>query len=165
MSTPPEIPPAPSATQLGLDADAAAYLERLRAAGAPPMYTLTPEQVRAGFAATAATVGHEGEPVAEVHDADADGVPVRVYRPEGAQGVVVYLHGGGWVVGTLDNYDHVCRALAASSGSTVVSVDYDLAPEARHPAAVLQGERALRWATGLPGGDRLAVAGDSAGGH
>jgi len=97
-------------------------------------------------------------------------LPVRIYTPEG-QGsfpVVVFFHGGGWVVGDLDTQDMICRALCHGGESVVVSVDYRLAPEHKFPAAVDDAWAATRWAAahvadlrGDPG--RLVVAGDSAG--
>ena len=97
-------------------------------------------------------------------DADADGVPVRVYRPTGrAAGALVYFHGGGWVVGSLDSHDRLCRTLAARAGATVVSVGYRLAPEHPFPAAVEDAWTATCWSA-----ERyrpLALGGDSAGGH
>jgi acetyl esterase len=102
--------------------------------------------------------------VDSVEDHDADGVPVRVYRPAGGeQAALVYLHGGGWVLGGLDSHDPLCRTLAARSGQTVVAVDYRRAPEHRYPAAVRDAWTAYRWAHERF--DRLAVGGDSAGGH
>ena len=82
-----------------------------------------------------------GEPVelADVRDATAGGVPVRVYRPrgDGELPAIVHLHGGGWVLGDLDSHDTVCRDLAAGSGCAVVAVDYRLAPEHPFPAALV----------------------------
>ena len=100
-------------------------------------------------------------------------LPVRVYTPgEGAPPfpVVVWFHGGGWVVGTLDTYDPLCRALAAAVPAVVVSVGYRLAPEHRWPAAAEDAYAATLWASrnaARLGGvqHRLAVAGDSAGGN
>lgn len=146
-----------------LDPDAAALLERLRASGAPPLQEGTPEQARAGHESSAAALSGPGEPVEDVHDLTVDGVPVRVFVPRDARGTTVYAHGGGWVVGTLDTYDPLCRALANRSGSTVVSVGYDLAPESRHPVQVRQVLAVLRWASAR--GGRVAAAGDSAGAH
>ncbi len=145
-----------------LDPDAAAYLERL--AGAPPLPTLTPQQVRDAHVAGSAVVSTPGPEVAREHDDVVEGVPVRYYAPEGARGLTVYLHGGGWVVGTLDTYDGVCRSLATSSGTAVLSVGYDLAPEARHPRQVEQCAAVLR-ATAERHGGPVALAGDSAGAH
>ena len=62
-------------------------------------------------------------------------MPVRIYEPEDARGTVVYLHGGGWVLGNLESVDAVCRALADESRARVVSIDYRLAPEHPFPAA------------------------------
>ena len=99
-------------------------------------------------------------------------VPVRTFRPEGdgPLPVVAYLHGGGWMMGTLDSYDALLRALANASGAIVAGVDYRLAPEHRYPAALDDSLAAIRWlaahADELGGdGTRLAVAGDSAGGN
>jgi len=144
-----------------LDPDAASYLERLRALGPlPPLEEGTPEQARAGHEATAAALSGPGEPVAEVGDGALGGVPVRTFRPEGARGTVVYVHGGGWVVGTLATYDPLCRALAVLSGALVVSVGYDLAPQARHPHQVGQVAAVLDAVEGP-----VALAGDSAGAY
>jgi acetyl esterase len=99
-------------------------------------------------------------------------VPVRIYRPDGARTplpVVVYYHGGGFVLCGLDSHDGICRRLAECSSVIVVSVDYRLAPEHKFPAAADDAYAALRWASEQApqfGGDpsRVAVAGDSAGG-
>src|SRR5207249_2636259 len=113
-----------------------------------------------------------GPPLKAVRDVNADGVPARLYVPHGpACPVVVYLHGGGWVLGDLDTHDGVCRLLADRSSCAVLAVDYRLAPEHPYPAAFEDLERAAGWLR--RGGaaehrldpSRLAIAGDSAGGH
>jgi acetyl esterase len=116
------------------------------------------------------------EPVAKVEDRSIPGpvgeIPLRIYTPQG-QGpfpVVIFAHGGGWVVGNLETHDDVCRSLSYRSGSMVLAVDYRRAPEARFPIALEETYAALRWAAQHAeeiGGDatRLAVAGDSAGGN
>jgi acetyl esterase len=98
-------------------------------------------------------------------------LPVRIFRPRDADDlpVIVYFHGGGFVIGDLDTYDRGCRALAIGSDAIVISVDYRLAPESPYPAAVRDADAARRWASAYAseiGGDpaRIAVAGDSAGG-
>jgi acetyl esterase/lipase len=105
--------------------------------------------------------------------ADGD-LPYRLYRPatpaEGPRPVVVYFHGGGWVLGDLNSDDPLCRDLCARSGAIIVSVNYRHAPEARFPAAARDAVAAVRWVDanaaslgGIPG--QLAVAGWSAGGN
>jgi acetyl esterase len=106
--------------------------------------------------------------VEDVHDADADGVPVRVYRPAGARsGVVVHLHGGGFVFHDVDVHDGLARRLADAAGHTVVSVDYRRPPEHPFPAAPDDVSTVLGWlAAGQPGLEGpVAVHGDSAGGN
>jgi acetyl esterase len=150
-----------------LDPEAKSFLDRLRAAGAPLPHEGTVEQARSGHVATAATLAGPGEPVGEVRDGAVGVVPIRIYRPDGARGVTVFAHGGGWAVGTLDTYDTLCRALANRSRSTVVSVGYTLAPDAQHPVQISQLLAVLAWARGGDGpapGEPVAVAGDSAGG-
>ena len=102
----------------------------------------------------------------------ANGPRIRIYRPVAGEllPVVLYFHGGGWVVGSLDSHDGVARYLAKHSRALVVSVDYRLAPEHPFPAAVDDARAAFAWAHAYApylGGDatRMAVAGDSAGGN
>ncbi len=110
--------------------------------------------------------------VAHVFDTEAEGVPVRVYRPaaEGPLPVVLFVHGGGFVVGSVRTHDGLARRIAVDAEAVVVSVDYRLAPEDPLPAAVEDCWAALQWtaahAAELGGDpDRVAVAGDSAGGN
>lgn len=126
------------------------------------------EFARAGQAAA--------EPVAHVEDRTVPGpageIPVRVYRPTDDTGlpVLVWFHGGGWTIGSLETHDNTCRSLANAVGCVVVSVDYRLAPEHKFPAAAEDAFAATQWvaqhASEL-GGDpkRIAVGGDSAGGN
>lgn len=96
-------------------------------------------------------------------DGDLAGRPVRDYLPaDRATGTVLYLHGGGWVMGDLDTNDALCRALAAACGMRLVSLDYRLAPEHPFPAALDDATRALE---ALAGSGPLVVAGHSAGGN
>jgi acetyl esterase/lipase len=117
-------------------------------------------------------------PELRAEDRTVDGpggpIPVRVYWPVAEASapppVLVWLHGGGWVVGDLDTYDNTARQHAAGAGAVVVSVDYRLAPEHPYPAAVEDVWAATQWVAENAGdlgadGDRLAVAGDSAGGN
>ncbi|MER5888119.1 alpha/beta hydrolase fold domain-containing protein [Streptomyces sp. NPDC001941] len=115
-------------------------------------------------------------PVGGVEDRTVPGpegapeLPVRIYRPEGPgpYPVVVFLHGGGWVLCGLDSHDGTCRALCREARAVVVSVDYRLAPEVRFPAPVEDAYAALSWADAHLAdleGASLVVAGDSAGGN
>jgi acetyl esterase len=99
-------------------------------------------------------------------------LPVRIYWPKGAaaRGILVFFHGGGWVLCDLDSHDGTCRALCNGAGCVTVSIDYRLAPEARFPAAPEDCYAATRWVAenartlgGEP--DRIAIGGDSAGGN
>jgi acetyl esterase len=100
-------------------------------------------------------------PVAGIADEVIGGVPCRVYEPFGTPaGTLVNLHGGGWVLGTLDTYDHVARALCAESGARVVNVGYRVAPEDSFPAAVEDA-----WAVVAALDAPVALCGDSAGGN
>ncbi|WP_432508982.1 alpha/beta hydrolase [Kineococcus auxinigenes] len=163
-----------------LDPQIAEVVRRFAAAGLPPLSALTPAQVRSGGSLTGADVAPDRwGPVAAVEDTTVPGaagdLPARLYRPQPAQDgtappVVVFFHGGGWVTGDLDTHDGQARMLAAESGAVVVSVAYRLAPEHPFPAAPDDAVAATAWvrenAAGL-GGDpeRVAVAGDSAGGN
>ncbi|MFF4419340.1 alpha/beta hydrolase [Streptomyces sp. NPDC001549] len=132
-----------------------------------------PGDIRALRAAAASGSGREGPAVASVSDAVAGGVPVRIYDPApGRSGrpLVVFLHGGGWVMCGLDSHDATCRSLAAAAGAVVVSADYRLAPEHPWPAAPDDALTVLLWARDQsralgcdPG--RVVLAGDSSGGN
>jgi acetyl esterase len=131
--------------------------------------TLTEQ--RTGFGMLLMLAG-EPEPVFAVDDYDADGVPVRVYRPSPDPDlpVVMYFHGGGWTIGTVEQFDPILRQVANATNAIVVAPDYRLAPEHPFPAALDDCWTALGWTAknaSTFGGDgtRLAVMGDSAGGN
>ena len=111
------------------------------------------------------------QPVGAVADLAVAGLPARLYVPAaGAEALLVFFHGGGWVFGDLDSHDAVCRFLAERGGVRVLAVDYRLAPEAPFPAAYDDCVTAYRWVVEHAdelGADRarLAVGGDSAGGN
>ncbi len=160
-----------------LDPDLAAVLAFMASLDRPPMSVGTPELARAGFRAL--TVDSRPADllpaVASVEDITVPGGagerPARVYRPStpGPLPTIVLLHGGGFVIGDLDTHDLTARTLANGCDAVVVSVDYRLAPEDPWPAGVEDAIAATRWAaeslSTLGGDDRLAVAGDSAGGN
>jgi acetyl esterase len=160
-----------------LDPQVKVLLERMGAAGAPAMETLPPAEARLMYQQF--TQLGRVEEVARVDDRVAPGpegdVPVRVYTPVAAvgldpAGVLVWFHGGGWVVGSVNTADATCRALANRSGAVVVSVEYRLSPEHKAPAALEDCLTALTWT--VENGEllgvtsaKLAVGGDSAGGN
>ena len=147
-------------------------LDGKAASGAPPLWELSPDEGRAMVDATSTMIpaGPDLESVRDiVIPSQAGGMPARVYSPSSsAPGLVLYFHGGGWVVGSLDGWDASVRGLAVASGCDVVSVDYRLAPEHVFPAAADDAYDALGWAasaSGLAAGRPIVVAGDSAGGN
>ena len=160
-----------------LDPQVAAVLAKIRLAGNPEYWQMTPAQAREWHNRKAGILDIPREPVHAVEDrtvpADDAGVPVRIYTPRPSNSpwpVLVWLHGGGHVVGSLQSYDALCRKLALSADCIVVSVDYRLAPEHKFPAGVIDSFAALQWAGrhaadfgGDPG--RIAIGGDSAGGN
>lgn len=149
-----------------LDPALKAMLDQFAALGGPPTSSLTPDEARAAYQLLRAADG-ELEEVASVDDVDVARVPCRRYRPAGASPdaslpVVVWFHGGGWVIGDLDTADATVRRLANRSGCEVVSVHYRRAPENPFPAAI---DDAWAVTSSLAGASALAVAGDSAGGN
>ena len=157
-----------------LDPQARAMLDAMAALPSPDFSTLRAADYRAALAAMPGFA--PGDAIAAQHDLILDGAAgplrARLYRPDdsAALPLVIYFHGGGFVLCGLDSHDNICRTLARRSGALVLSVDYRLAPEARFPAAAEDAVAAVRWAAAHAaqlGADpaRIAVAGDSAGGN
>jgi acetyl esterase len=153
----------------------AGLLERIERARRRPLYAMTPAEARATYERSAEVLDLPREPLRRVQDLlipAADGTPLRarLYADtEAAASGLLYLHGGGFVVGSLETHDSLCRQLARRSGGAVLALDYRLAPEHRFPTAVDDAWAALRWLHAHAaeiGVDvaRLAVGGDSAGG-
>jgi acetyl esterase len=160
---------------MSLHPQVADMLARLAALGQPPLEETTPAEARKNMRLRMIGLG-KPEPVAAVEDftAPVDGgeIPVRLYRPSLARSlpVLVYFHGGGWVIGDLVTHDGLCRALANASGFAVASAEYRLAPEHCYPTAAEDAFVATRWVVDNAaklGVDacRVAVGGDSAGGN
>jgi acetyl esterase len=130
-----------------------------------------PEEARAGYSVAAKEQFGPVDEVFAVEDRDAGGVPVRLYRPvetTGPRAALVYFHGGGWVIGSVETHDGMTRAFSRRAGVVVVSVEYRLAPEHPYPAALDDAWTAASWVlehAGELGIDsrRVAVGGDSAG--
>ena len=159
-----------------LTAPMRSVIERMHRAGGAPLHTLTPVQARAAYEAGAGVLEVPKAALARVEDLhiparDGHALPARLYAPTTDTGLplLLYLHGGGFTIGSIATHDVLCRELARLSGCMVVSLEYRLAPEHRFPTAVHDSWDALQWlATQAPqlGADpaRLAVGGDSAGG-
>jgi len=144
------------------------------AASAPPLSEQTVEMRREAYRALCALAG-SGPQLDDVSDQRVPGrngdIGVRVYRNDGAKGIFVFYHGGGYTIGDLDSHDEVCRQLALEAGATIVAVDYALAPEHPFPAGIEDSWAALQYIasnrTHFGGREdaKLVVGGDSAGGN
>jgi acetyl esterase len=156
-----------------------ALLELMQERGVPATHTLSVDEARRLYRERRAFTQPASPPVGEVRELEAEGphgaIPLRLIRPSGVAKeallpVLVYFHGGGWVIGDLDTHDTLCRELANGAGCAVVSVDYRLGPEHRFPAATDDCIAATYWVArhaaelGVDAA-RLAVGGDSAGGN
>ncbi|RRJ30119.1 alpha/beta hydrolase [Halocatena pleomorpha] len=157
-----------------LDPEIKTVLDVMDEQDVPPLPALTPQAAREQFEAMNEFT--ESESVHYTQDIEIEGpdepITIRLYKPTPADDlpVLLFLHGGGFVLGDLDSHDNVCTALANRAEALVLSVDYRLAPEHPFPAAVKDSYAALEWAERYAddlGGDpeRLAVGGDSAGGN
>jgi acetyl esterase len=159
--------------------DTQALLDLIRETARPPFEALSPEEARRAYAASRAALQPAPDAVAVLRDLTAQGpssdIPLRLYRGAGTSAearlpCVLYMHGGGWIMGDLDSHDWVCRRLANEARCCIIAVDYRLAPEHRFPAAVEDCAAALAWvvenAEALQiDAAQLALAGDSAGGN
>jgi acetyl esterase len=161
---------------LTIDPQTKVFLDGANAAGPLFLRAETPEQARAKMQAMLEASPVPPQEIYRVEDRHIPGpagqIPVRIYTPSARLpvGVLVYFHGGGWVLGDLQSHDNLCRAIANAAGCLVVSVDYRLAPEHKFPAAPNDCYAATKWVAanaaafgGIP--DKLAVGGDSAGGN
>ena len=151
-------------------------IDAMAAMEGPALHEMEPAAAREMFAAMRmappeppdlASISDRGIPSPDGHD-----IPIRTYLPAGVTDppVCVYLHGGGWVIGSIETHDGPCREIAARSGCAVVSVEYRLAPETKHPGPLEDCVAAVEWVAANGSdlgvdGSRLVVAGDSAGGN
>ncbi|WP_269933411.1 alpha/beta hydrolase [Aminobacter sp. HY435] len=153
-----------------IDAETWAFIERTNSYYPPDTIDYTVQQQRATYDRMCREffVGYPDGVSAEtmVIAAQAHDVPIRIYRLAGKppEAVVLYFHGGGFILGGLDSHDDVCAELCGRTGYEVVSVDYRLAPEHRHPAAFDDAMAAFEWALGRYS-QPIVLAGDSAGGN
>ena len=145
------------------------FLGLLAARNEPPLEKMTPVEARE---MTLRYYVPSEYPIFSRRDIDAGGVPARLYLPSAEKnlGLCIFIHGGGWVFHTLDDYDDVCRRLAMQSGHAVLSIDYRLAPEFPFPTPLEDCLKAARWARDNAASlgcdaNRMVVCGDSAGGN
>ena len=162
-----------------LDPDTRQLLALARQAGYPPFQALSPENARSAYAAGWASMQTDGGEVASVTDQAIKGpggvLNLRIYRGAGTQAnealpCMLFLHGGGWVIGNLESHDRLCRRLANVAQICVVALDYRLAPEHPFPAALEDSACAWRWLCANTEelnihANAIAVGGDSAGGN
>jgi acetyl esterase len=162
-----------------LHPDAESLLALMRDAGRPALEDLSPADARQAYTVTRATLQLDPEPTADTQEFTIPGpageLRLRLHRGAGTQGrerlpCLLYLHGGGWVIGDLDSHDGVCRRLANEGACCVVAVDYRLAPEHPFPAAFDDSAATLAWLARHAAQlridpARIAVGGDSAGGN
>ena len=135
-----------------LDPAMAAILAKLREQALPTYETMPPAEARVECERRNAFWNQDPPALPEIDDVTIEGprgpLQLRLYLPQGTGELapaIVYLHGGGWVIGSLDSHDHVCRRLARASGLKVVSVDYGLAPEHPFPQGLADVVHTLRW--------------------
>ena len=158
------------------DPATARILEAVAALGLPQLHSMSPQAARTAFAVRVQSGNVLPEVVQRVDDlhiTTRDGEALHLRRYQAAEGdgqpLLLYFHGGGFVIGSVDTHDPICRYLAARSGCSVISVDYRLAPEHRYPTAVHDALDAFEWVWANADTlqidlQRVAVAGDSAGG-
>jgi acetyl esterase len=158
-----------------LDPDSGALIARLRELQLPRYETLSPEEARAAMAASRKAAAVQPPEIFQTQDFEipinGHAVKARLYRPVASVAplpMLVFFHGGGWVLGDLESHDILCRRLANAAGYAVLSVEYRLAPESKFPAALDDAIAATNWvfdnATRLNVDPRrVAVGGDSAG--
>ncbi|SEU25297.1 acetyl esterase [Nonomuraea wenchangensis] len=155
---------------MALDEATTQFLLQMGDTGVKPLHEMTPDEARLTFAALRDLYGPGPEMVrveeVVIGGEDGGSFGARVLVPsETPRGVLLYYHGGGWVIGGIDEFDTLGRQLAARTGCTVALVDYRLAPEHRYPTAARDAYAALTWAAATFPGLPIVVAGDSAGGN
>lgn len=163
----------------GVEQHTRAFLETLQQNPGPPLYTLSPEQARAVLSGLQASIPVKKLP-ADIEDRTVPGGPddtdisIQIVRPPGGSNetlpVVMYLHGGGWVLGDFDTHERLVRELANSVHAAFVFVKYTPSPEAKYPVSLEQAYAATKWVaqngqTINVDSSRLAVVGDSVGGN
>jgi acetyl esterase len=166
-----------SVAAMNFHPDVDKLFQLMRLAGLPPLSAQSVEQARFFYRNKSLTLGGPSAAMAEVRGLKAPGpagdIPLRLYRPFGVADAglgLIYVHGGGWVLGDLQSHDKICRAIAAQTPCRVIAVDYRLAPEHAIPAGLNDVLAAVAWIASNTSQlgiepNRLAIGGDSAGGN
>jgi acetyl esterase len=155
-----------------------AFLDQVASAGGPKTWEMQPREAREAFAGLLQLAGPKDIPIGKIANiaipATRGEIAARSYAPVAASSeplpTLVYFHGGGWVIGSIETHDGLCRMIANGSGCRVISVEYGLAPENKFPGPVEDAMSAIEWIEknaaqlGVDA-NRLAVGGDSAGGN
>jgi acetyl esterase len=162
-----------------LEQNTRVFLDNLEKQGGPPIYTLSPDKARAVLSGLQASVGVKMLP-AEIENRTVPGGPsgkdtsITIVRPPNSSNetlpVVIYIHGGGWVLGGFDTHERLVRELANKAHAVIVFVNYTPSPEAKYPVAIEQAYAATKWVaengkTINVNSSRLAIVGDSVGGN
>ncbi|HEY4124921.1 MAG TPA: alpha/beta hydrolase [Rhizomicrobium sp.] len=161
-----------------LDPVLKAFLDQIASIGGPKTWDLQPNEAREAFAGLLQMAGPKDIPIGKVTNiaipATHGEIAARSYAPVAASSeplpTLVYFHGGGWVIGSIETHDGLCRMIANGSGCRVISIEYGLAPENKFPGPVEDAMTAVEWIEknaaqlGVDA-NRLAVGGDSAGGN
>lgn len=163
------------AEEIILDNTAKIFVEDLKKKSAPPIYTLTPVNARNVLITLQSNPIYLSSASVETHTIEADGkkIPLHIIRPENAKNpmpVVIYFHGGGWVLGSFKTHERFLRELSNAANAAIVFVDYSLAPEAKYPTQIEQAYSATKWIAEKGASlnldtSKIAVAGDSVGGN
>jgi acetyl esterase len=159
-----------------LDPQMKAILDQAAALGAKPFHSMTPPEARAALETLFEAFRGQPKEVAKTEDRKIPGpagdIPIRIYTPAGGGpfGALVFFHGGGWVIGSIETHDVTCRDLTAGAGCVTISVGYRLAPEHKFPAGLEDCYAATKWVADNArslnvDANRIAVGGDSAGGN
>ncbi len=161
-----------------LDPQLKDLLEAADAAGVPAIHSFSYLNAREFYNQSSMQLAGDPPDNLYIYDNDIElsdrTIPTRVYRPENTKDLIlpalIYFHGGGWCIGSLDSHDHVCRWLASQAECVVISVDYRMGPEHKFPAAAVDALEVTQWLSNhasefIIDNNRIAIGGDSAGGN
>jgi acetyl esterase len=164
---------------LGVENETRAFLEKIQKNSGPPLYKMSPDQARSVLSSLQSGSTTMTVPAVDSHDYIISGrnsknISIRIVRPVDSANktlpIIIYIHGGGWVLGGIDTHDRLVRELSNSVNAGIVFVNYSRSPEAKYPVALEEAYDSLKWISENANSlsldpTRLAVAGDSVGGN